>query len=66
MTSANLSCFVYPNRILEARNDSSLESISKSLCTPAQEANSISNKTVVPSQCPLINDLFTVLGTSIL
>lgn len=63
MASANLSCLIYP---IEGGNGSSLESILESLCTPAQERNSISNETVVHSQCPLINDLFTVLGTSFL
>lgn len=63
MASANLSAFIYP---IEGGNVSSLESVSESLRTPAQERNSISNKTVVHSQCPLINDLFTVLGTSFL
>lgn len=63
MASGNFSDFIYP---IEGGNVSSLASISESLRTPSQERNSISDKTVVHSQCPLINDLFTVLGTSFL
>lgn len=63
MASANLSWIIYP---IEGGDVSSLEGIFERLRTAPQERNSISNKTVVHSQCPLINDLFTALATSFL
>lgn len=54
---------LYP---IECGNVFSLDSSLESSHRAHQERNSISNKTVVHSQCPLINDLFTILATSFL